>query len=1388
MKQESANWPCLTPFAAFYYKSNRFFLLPMKITLLKSGFRDCIRDAFRKLFGIRALSFALDAPQDAPRQSPMCACSKPLRNPPEANRGIRVKNYRASPQTNARGFSLVLALVVTSMLLLLVITLVAFISVDLVITASTAERQRARFNALASLRVAVAHLQQEVGADQRVTAQANVTLPVTSGEPDAIRAKWNNLNPYWTGVWDTRPADKSADPRSEQYYTRPPAWLVSGKVQLQSLAGKTEYENTAYQHPWKHRDQLLENKADIITLFSNLSTTAAENNPVPFDTRVTVARVPLQSGPAGVSAGANTIGHFAYWVGDEGVKARLNKIDQYAKENASSHKGIARLYAGGRAATELFPLWENIKVNQPNREHGPGLVQDTEGFANIPQLNALTSGVAGIGVAATYAHAVTAYSQGVLADTRSGGLKQDLSLLFELGEENFDATPFGMNGNGPATFQSNALGAPGISANPRWEAVKLNIFSGEKYALEGGIKRGIAGGGWMRPIARPLFNVKGVNGGNLFGPAWAVLRDFYRLYKPGNYIGNTFVARTYEPNAVSIGPFIAGFGDTTPIFSHVVTNDMMRGKDPNTTDNWRDGAATPRPMTVAATPQAVRCTLLFGAQQNNGALRLVVNPIIVVHNPYNIPVKYRTSATPDTANKPTAGMRLSLRYQCVSFSINITKQNGQSSTINVGLQNLFERQPGWGTAGDNKDIFSWFIPDEIIPPGEYRIYSAEDRLPVVWNRYIVAGRGLNQLGGYYLDQIAGSGNNVQVEEGDTISISILNSGDSYVRELLRNSEEESLGVPLTSDRTYNTMAEHQEFFRRNYNEQIHSRVDNINVCGDGRILPSPGEPPKWFGLFEWIEKFTNWNGINGRDDYDGVNGLNNLPSYAMTNPLAATRRRDGYGYGRGGTGRYGYWTSGISWQYRMVGLKENAVESLFEVSGTSAFGGNSWKSNGQTHAVRASIPREPLLSLGQFQHANMNIFDNIPLYSVGHSFSTPWAPVDALFETQGNWTHYDHTWLVNDALWDRFFFSTIAPETNSANLNAAPAEVRPQSQVWDDFLAVGEKHKPLLNQTFVINPVANTKKAKEIIQNKNGYLLSAGYLLQEGTFNINATDERAWRPLLGLNRETPVPANKSPQGVPAALSPLPRAIPLIEGKLDTGGSLTTPSLWRGAKALSDTQIAKLAKALVETIRRRQASSIHKVPYRAPTGQELCRPFFSLAEFVNRALSKESKDREFNYYGVVQAALFKADKDGARINTAASTKTLKRASLDNSTQGQFPHPDAIPEDTIPIATGAPGMLLQGDILQAIGNRISARSDTFVIRAYGDTVSTVNSNKPLAQAYVEAVVQRLPNYVDNTQDADIAPENDHLNRTLNPINRYLGRRFQIVSLRWLLPNEL
>jgi len=59
---------------------------------------------------------------------------------------------------------------------------------------------------------------------------------------------------------------------------------------------------------------------------------------------------------------------------------------------------------------------------------------------------------------------------------------------------------------------------------------------------------------------------------------------------------------------------------------------------------------------------------------------------------------------------------------------------------------------------------------------------------------------------------------------------------------------------------------------------------------------------------------------------------------------------------------------------------------------------------------------------------------------------------------------------------------------------------------------------------------------------------------------------------------------------------------------------------------------------------------------------------------------------------------------------------------------------------------PGWLTQGDVLTPLAPVISARSDTFLIRAYGEP--DVDTG---AKRYCEAVVQRIPDYVINERSA-------------------------------------
>ena len=86
------------------------------------------------------------------------------------------------------------------------------------------------------------------------------------------------------------------------------------------------------------------------------------------------------------------------------------------------------------------------------------------------------------------------------------------------------------------------------------------------------------------------------------------------------------------------------------------------------------------------------------------------------------------------------------------------------------------------------------------------------------------------------------------------------------------------------------------------------------------------------------------------------------------------------------------------------------------------------------------------------------------------------------------------------------------------------------------------------------------------------------------------------------------------------------------------------------------------------------------------------------------------------------------------------------------------------------------MIQSDLLNRLAPSITVRGDTFKIRTYGGvTVGT----QPV-KAWCEAVVQRGHDFVD-ASDAST-------DSALNDTNQAFGRRFNIVSLRWLTEAEL
>ena len=76
----------------------------------------------------------------------------------------------------------------------------------------------------------------------------------------------------------------------------------------------------------------------------------------------------------------------------------------------------------------------------------------------------------------------------------------------------------------------------------------------------------------------------------------------------------------------------------------------------------------------------------------------------------------------------------------------------------------------------------------------------------------------------------------------------------------------------------------------------------------------------------------------------------------------------------------------------------------------------------------------------------------------------------------------------------------------------------------------------------------------------------------------------------------------------------------------------------------------------------------------------------------------------------------------------------------------------------------------------------RSDTFVVRAYGESINPA-SGLAESKAWCEAIVQRTPEYFDLTDPAETAPASLTV-----PLNQANGRRFKVVSFRWLTRSDI
>lgn len=437
---------------------------------------------------------------------------------------------------------------------------------------------------------------------------------------------------------------------------------------------------------------------------------------------------------------------------------------------------------------------------------------------------------------------------------------------------------------------------------------------------------------------------------------------------------------------------------------------------------------------------------------------------------------------------------------------------------------------------------------------------------------------------------------------------------------------------------------------------------------------------------------------------------------------------------------------------------------------------------------------QPLFSIADLRHAAVSAHATSPAYAIGNSladFRVASAGLAEVALSVGSGyldpvggadfgppaqVLYDQSYLLNHALWDRYFFSTIPdapvlPDTlpNSRHLFASRSGARPP----------------------IADLLADTQGRE-----------TASHLLLDGGFNINSTSVDAWRAFLGgtfnllFNPLNPSDANPSATESPAdtaAFSRFRRPRNSWQEVVPTS-SANMVNYYGGYRRLSAAELDGLAQRLVAEVRERG-------------------PFLSVAEFVNRSLSGPTDRTRLK--GALQAAIddeanptpttrlnFVAEQANTTSGGGRHTTTPQGNTNAKNNDSYAPFADVVAPyhraayvgyNTNSLITPAgsytrndayfPGYLTQADLLSTLGATATARSDTFVVRAYGEILNPV-TREVEGRAWCEAVVQRLPEYLNSAQDeafTEVASLTD-------TSSRRLGRRFQVVSFRWLTAEDI
>ena len=368
-----------------------------------------------------------------------------------------------------------------------------------------------------------------------------------------------------------------------------------------------------------------------------------------------------------------------------------------------------------------------------------------------------------------------------------------------------------------------------------------------------------------------------------------------------------------------------------------------------------------------------------------------------------------------------------------------------------------------------------------------------------------------------------------------------------------------------------------------------------------------------------------------------------------------------------------------------------------------------------------------------------------PGYAVGNSLADPRIPLDATYVnlSDNRWAateakldagyHYDQSYLLNEALWDSYFLSTVPRSLTRKELDDPSFTLSNRRYKVRDT----PRQRWRRAQELVAKGVHPLQAAPTIEDRRDDDLkacdLAATLLLVDGAFNVNSTSVHAWSALLASFFGTKVSDKTGAVAEADYESPFLRMNRPHGPAVKAGDPVNSASdaAYLGYRSLSQDEIRSLATCVVEEVKRRG-------------------PFRSLAEFVNRTLpdpsfstSVSSAEREYKAMkGALAAAIEKAGINKAFEDEIVPPEAHRNLDRALGRTGKSPAGSAAASGAA--AAHAPGYLTQADLLSRLGPALSVRSDTFRVRVYGEAGNPAKDlgRGSKSRLRCEAVFQRLP----------------------------------------------